>query len=234
MNAASTAHGQPRLLIVDDDPKLRDYVGRGLSENAIDSQAVGSAEEALELLADGLGEHFDLMLLDVMLPGLSGWELLERLRARGVELPVVFLTARHAVDERVQGLELGADDFVVKPFVFAELLARVRAVIRRHRELPNVEFAGLVLDLASRTVTVAGRRHELSPREFEVLHVLASARGEPVSRSTLLGDVWNLSFDPGTNVVEVLIRRLRSKIGKRRIQTIPKRGYFLVEPKEEA
>jgi two-component system copper resistance phosphate regulon response regulator CusR len=216
-----------RVLVVDDDPKFRSYVGRGLGENRIGCDAVETGEQALELLTQAPPGSYDLVLLDVMLPGLSGWETLERMRADGHDLPVIFLTARHSVNERVRGFDLGADDYVVKPFAFVELLARVRAVVRRHLDLPQVEAFGLGLDLATRSVTVKGRRIELSPREFELLHVLASARGEPLSRQELLRRVWSMDFDPGTNVVPVLVRRLRGKLGAHRIETVPKLGYRL-------
>jgi DNA-binding response OmpR family regulator len=146
-------------------------------------------------------------------------------------MPVIFLTARHSVTERVRGFDLGADDYVVKPFAFTELLARMRAVMRRHYGLPQIEASGLALDLATRSVTVDGRRIDLSPREFELLHALASARGQPLSRKELLKRVWGIDFEPGTNVVQVLVRRLRAKIGERRIETLPKLGYRLVEIK---
>ena len=220
-----------RLLVVDDDPKFRGYISRGLVEHGIQCEVAESAEVALELLGRVPPGTFDLALLDVMLPGSSGWDLLAEIRSRGLDLPVVFLTARHSVSERVRGFDLGADDYVVKPFAFVELLARVRAVVRRHYGLPQIEVSGLALDLATRSVTVEGRRIDLSPREFELLHALGSARGEPLSRKELLKRIWSMDFDPGTNVVQVLIRRLRSRIGVQRIETVPKLGYRLVEPK---
>ena len=217
-----------RVLVVDDDPKFLSYVSRGLEENRIACEVAESGEVGLERLAARPKGPFDLVLLDVMLPGMDGWEALERIRAEGHELPVIFLTARHSVNERVRGFELGADDYVVKPFAFVELLARVRAVVRRHRGLPQVEAFGLALDLATRSVQVKGRRIELSPREFELLHALAEARGEPLSRQQLLQRVWSMDFDPGTNVVPVLVRRLRGKLGAERIETVPRLGYRLV------
>ena len=220
-----------QLLIVDDDPKFRGTICRGLEEQDIRCTVAEDAEAAFELLSPAPPSRFDLVLLDVMLPGSSGWDFLAEIRRRGFDMPVIFLTARHSVTERVRGFDLGADDYVVKPFAFTELLARMRAVMRRHYGLPQIEASGLALDLATRSVTVDGRRIDLSPREFELLHALASARGQPLSRKELLKRVWGIDFEPGTNVVQVLIRRLRAKIGERRIETLPKLGYRLVEIK---
>jgi two-component system copper resistance phosphate regulon response regulator CusR len=231
LNSQAPFEKSLRLLIVDDDPKFRGTMSRGLEEQGIHCAVAESAEAALELLGRVPSGTFDLALLDVMLPGSSGWDFLTEVRGRGLGLPVIFLTARHSVSERVRGFDLGADDYVVKPFAFAELLARVRAVLRRHYGLPQIEVSGLSLDLAARSVTVEGRRIELSPREFELLHTLASAHGEPLSRQELLKRVWGIDFDPGTNVVQVSIRRLRARIGERRIETLPKLGYRLVEPR---
>ena len=220
-----------RVLIVDDDPKFRATISRGLEEQDISCAVVESAEAGLETLGSVPPGTFDLALLDVMLPGSSGWDFLAEIRRQGFDLPVIFLTARHSVSERVRGFDLGADDYVIKPFAFAELLARVRAVVRRHYGLPQIQASGMALDLATRSVTIEGRRIDLSPREFELLHALASARGAPLSRKELLRRVWDIDFDPGTNVVQVSVRRLRSRIGEWRIETLPKQGYRLVEAK---
>lgn len=216
-----------KLLVVDDDPKFRSYVQRGLEENDIQCVTAETAEAGLEKLGEEPACGFDLVLLDVMLPGRSGWEFLAEVRQRGFNVPVIFLTARHGVSERVQGFELGADDYVIKPFDFAELLARIKAVIRRRMDLPVLELRGLSLDLAGRTAEVEGRRFDLSPREFELLRVLIEARDEALSRTTLLRRVWHMEFDPGTNVVEVLVRRLRGKIGAHWIETVAGVGYRL-------
>ena len=222
-----------KLLIVDDDPKFRSYMQRGLRESDIECAVAESAEVGLEQLGEGPPCAFDLILLDVMLPGRSGWEFLSEIRERGFHVPVIFLTARHGVSERVQGFELGADDYVIKPFDFAELLARIKAVIRRRMDLPVLEVRGLVLDLAGRNVEVGGRRFDLSPREFELLRVLVEERESTLSRSVLLQRVWNMDFDPGTNVVEVLVRRLRTKIGSSWIVTVAGEGYRLGSGAEE-
>jgi len=216
-----------KLLVVDDDPKFRSYVQRGLRESEIDCAVADSAEAGLTELGAAPPCAFDLILLDVMLPGRSGWEFLEEIRGRGFHVPVIFLTARHGLNERVQGFELGADDYVIKPFDFAELLARIKAVIRRRMALPVIEVGGLVLDLAARTVTLHDKRFDLTPREFELLRALVEGRERTLSRTELLRRVWNLQFDPGTNVVEVLVRRLRTKIGATWIDTVTGAGYRL-------
>lgn len=216
-----------KLLVVDDDPKFRSYVQRGLRESDIECVVAETAEVGLQQLGESPPCAFDLVLLDVMLPGMSGWDFLAEIRERGFHVPVIFLTARHGVSERVQGFELGADDYVIKPFDFAELLARINAVIRRRMALPVLEVPGLRLDLAARTVEVSERRHDLSPREFELLRALVEQRGQTLSRPDLLRRVWNMDFDPGTNVVEVLVRRLRTKIGASWIATVVGEGYRL-------
>lgn len=206
---------------------------RGLRESDIECAVAETAEAGLEQLGETPPGPFDLVLLDVMLPGQSGWEFLQEIRDRGFHVPVIFLTARHGVSERVQGFELGADDYVIKPFDFAELLARIKAVIRRRMALPVLEVRGLVLDLAGRTVGVGGRRFDLSPREFEMLRALVEEREVALSRTALLRRVWNLDFDPGTNVVEVLVRRLRTKIGASWIVTVSGEGYRLGSGEQE-
>ena len=224
-----------RLLVVDDDPKFRGFVRRGLTESGIDCATAGDASEALDVIADADAGSFDLLLLDVMMPGRTGWELLEELRGKGIMTPVIFLTARHEVEERVKGLRLGADDYIIKPFEFSELLARVDAVLRRGAPV-TIEVADLRVDFSRRVAERGGRRIELSPREFGVLCALAKARGEPVSRKALLEDVWEIGFDPGTNVVEVSIARLRRKLelyGARMIATVAGEGYRLTAPAEE-
>lgn len=220
------------LLVVDDDPKLRSSLRQGLEESGYGCVAVASVAEALEALEDP-GEQgkprFDLVLLDVMLEGPQGWSLLESLRERGDRTPVVFLTARHSVEERIRGLELGADDYVIKPFVLRELLARVQAVLRRGRER-ELRFEDVHVDLERRRVQRGDELVELSPREFELLTVLMRAGGRTCSRSELLHEVWGVDFDPGTNVVEVTVARLRRKLERGRrplVRTDPGAGYGL-------
>jgi len=218
-----------RALIIDDDKKLRDFLARGLRESGLACEAVGDALEAAEVL-DGAGEGFDVILLDVMMPGPSGFDLLGELREKGDETPVIFLTARHEVEERVRGLRMGADDYIVKPFDLSELLARIEAVARRREAARILTARGLRLDLDRRTVVLDGRDVIVTPQEFTLLRVLAEARGEPLSRAVLLRDVWDMDFDPQSNVVEVRIARLRRKlnlVSRPLIETVTGQGYRL-------
>jgi two-component system copper resistance phosphate regulon response regulator CusR len=153
-------------------------------------------------------------LLDVMMGGRSGWELLEEMRARGHDMPVLFVTAKHAVDDRVRGLRLGADDYVLKPFEFEELIARIEAVLRRRRALPVLEAHDVRIDLAHRTVERDGRRVDLSPKEFDLLLALVEAQGRVLSRAELLKRVWGIEFDPQTNVVDTAVARLRKRLDR--------------------
>jgi len=219
-----------RVLIVDDDAGIRRFIRRVLEEEGMQSEAAADPDEARRILGE-TRTPFDAILLDVSLPRQSGWEYLEELREGGDQTPVNFLTAHHAVEERVRGLRLGADDYVVKPFAPAELIARVEAVVRRRQSLPIVTVGDLSIDVARRTVERDGHRVELSPREFGVLAELAIAHGETLSKADLLERVWDIQFDPGTKVVEVQITRLRRKLGRgghsSLIETVPGRGYRL-------
>jgi two-component system OmpR family response regulator len=217
-----------KVLIVDDDPKFGAHVGEGLGAHGIENRVVGSAEDALAELRGGSADPPDLILLDVMLPRRSGWELLEELRAAGEETPVIFVTARRAVQERVRGLRAGADDYILTPFEFDELLARIDAVLRRRRARQVMTVADVRIDVASRQVERGGRRIELSPREFDVLRVLAENRGRVVSRAELLRNVWGIRFDPQTNVVDTVVARLRRRVerpGQPLIDTVVGSGY---------
>jgi two-component system copper resistance phosphate regulon response regulator CusR len=216
-----------RVLVVDDDPKLRDYVQEGLRSSSIECAAAESGEHALELLR-GDPKSFDLILLDVMLPAKSGWELLMDLREQGRETPVIFVTARDTVEERVRGLKLGADDYVIKPFAFSELLARIEVVIRRRRMLPPIEARDMRLDLAKRVAYRGEHKVDLSPREFDLLLALVRADGKTLTRSDLLRDVWGFEREPETNLVDVHIGRLRRKLdrhGPPLIDTVRGSGY---------
>jgi two-component system copper resistance phosphate regulon response regulator CusR len=216
-----------RLLVVDDDPGLRRLLRRALQQSGMDCVAVDSAEGALAEMAGAVPGAFDLILLDVDLPDRPGWEFLEELRHRRNVPPIIVLSARGDVEDRVRGLELGADDYVAKPFEIRELLARIEAVTRRFRA-PFLEVADIRVDPIERTVERGGARVDLSPREFDVLRVLAEASGDVVSRGDLLRAVWGIAFDPGTNIVDVAIARLRRKLeasGPRVIQTAPGEGY---------
>ena len=201
-----------KLLVVEDEPKTGEYLRQGLLE----------AGYVVDLVRDGVdGAHaaltgeYDLIVLDVMLPGLDGWGILRRLRAAGGEVPVLFLTARGQVEDRVRGLELGADDYLVKPFAFAELLARVRTLLRRGSKAKDSEFllvADLELDLLRRRATRGGQRIDLTAKEFALLELLMRRRGEVLPRSLIASQVWDMNFDSDTNVVDVAVRRLRLKI----------------------
>jgi DNA-binding response OmpR family regulator len=223
--------GRVKVLIVDDDSKLRETLGRGLEEQGATCHGAASADEADGLLREASLGPFDVILLDVMMPGRSGWDLLRDLRARGDDTPVIFLTARHELEERVRGLELGADDYVLKPFEFRELTARVEAVLRRRSALPAMEVGELRVDLARHLIELAGSRVETSSREFDFLRTLAQKPGRTYTRKELLHEVWGIDFDPGTNVVDVLVARLRRKLERggrpRLIETVIGEGYRL-------
>lgn len=222
-----------RILIVEDEVKTADYLCKGLSESGF----------LVEVALNGLdGQHlvqeseFDLIILDVMLPKLDGWQLLQVIR-RKWQTPVLFLTARDTIEDRVKGLELGADDYLVKPFSYAELLARVRTLLRRGppREAERYQIADLHLDLLTRKVTRNGERLTLTNKEFALLHLLLSREGEVLSRTLIASHVWQMNFDSDTNVVDVAIRRLRAKVddpySSKLIHTIRGIGYRLdVQP----
>jgi DNA-binding response OmpR family regulator len=220
-----------RILIVDDDPRFRDFVSRGLAHHGYLTDTVDSAAGARQAVQGHPNGHYDLILLDVLMPGQSGWQLLEHLREGGTLTPVIFVTARGATEDRINGLRLGADDYIVKPFDFAELLARIESVIRRHRTLPTLHLGPLSLDLQRRILTIAGKETELPPKEHDLLCALIEARGQTLSRKVLLQKVWNIEFDPRTNTVDVCVGRLRRKLKAQNgvnIDTVIGEGYRLV------
>jgi len=228
--AAPTDKAPVNLLLVDDDPKFRGFMLKGLQESGMQVETAESGERASELLEERGPGTFDLLLLDVMLPGSSGWDVLEALRKRGDPTPVIFLTARSAVEERVKGLRLGADDYIIKPFEFSELLARIEAVRRRNASASTLIIGKLRLDLERRVVDCRGVRIEMSPREFDLLLTLARAKGRVLSRGELLERVWGMQFDPGTNVVNVVVARLRRRLdawAPDMIRTVVGEGYVL-------
>jgi len=200
-----------KILVVEDDKTVGEYVRRGLSEAHYQADLVNDGQEALRLASDG---HYDLMVLDLRLPGLSGLEVLRTLRDRGVDLPVLVLTAQDAVDWKVQALRTGADDYVTKPFAFEELLARVEAVGRRPKAIapPVLQVADLTLDTATREVRRGGPPIDLTPKEYAVLEYLVRHQGRVMSRTLITEYAWDYHFDPGTNIVDVVITRLRKKI----------------------
>ncbi|MGB8251559.1 MAG: heavy metal response regulator transcription factor, partial [Azonexus sp.] len=195
-----------KILIVEDEAKTGDYLRQGLAEAGF---TVDLVRNGLDGMHEGLTVGHDLMILDVNLPGLDGWQVLKALRAAGRELPVLFLTARDQVEDRVKGLELGADDYLVKPFAFSELLARVRTLLRRGRvrEAEMLVLADLELDILKRRATRTGKRIDLTAKEFALLELFLRRPGEVLSRSFIASQVWDMNFDSDTNVVEVAIRR---------------------------
>ncbi|MCV2491795.1 response regulator transcription factor [Geodermatophilus sp. YIM 151500] len=221
-----------RVLVVEDQPKMQDLLCRGLQQGGY---AVDTAADGPSALHQATESAYDAILLDVMLPGLDGFEVLRRLRAAERWTPVLMLTARDAVQDRVRGLDGGADDYIVKPFAFSELLSRLRAVIRRGRPArPVVLRCGpLELDPATRTTTVRGTEVALSPREFALLEMLLDRDGAVVTRTELLDHVWDSSYDGVSNVVDVYVRNLRDKIdrrfGVRLIHTVRGAGYRIAE-----
>ncbi len=223
-----------KILIVEDEHKTGDYLRQGLAESGFVTELTSNGMDGLHLALTG---DFDLVLLDVMLPGLNGWQVLERLRQGGKDMPVLFLTAKDQVEDRVKGLELGADDYLVKPFAFSELLARVRTLLRRGKgsiEATVLRAADLELDLLRRRVTRAGTRIELTAKEFSLLELLLRRQGEVLPRSMIASQVWDMNFDSDTNVIEVAIRRLRAKVDDpfepRLIRTARGMGYVLEVP----
>ncbi len=200
-----------------------------LQEAQVEHTAVASANEALQAL-ENPATPFDLVLLDQELPGMKGSELLALLRRRGDDIPVVLVTVRDAVSDKVNALDLGADDYVVKPFQFDELVARLRAVIRRSRSSEPTRLGELEIDPVLRRVTRDGRPIDLTPREFEILWVLLQAQGRTVTREEFLRRVWSLDFEPGTNSIQVHVSRLRRKLRRAsgfHIETVRSRGYRL-------
>ena len=222
-----------KILIVEDELKTGDYLRQGLSEAGfvVDLQRNGT-----DGMHAALMEHYDLIVLDVMLPGMDGWHVLQALRAAGRKIPVLFLTARDLVDERVRGLELGADDYLVKPFAFSELLARIRTLLRRGNSLQTTVLAAgdLELDLLRRRVTRGRKQIDLTAKEFSLLELLLRRQGEVLSRSLIASHVWDMNFDSDTNVIDVAVRRLRAKIDDgfdpRLIRTVRGMGYVLELP----
>ena len=221
-----------RLLIVEDEPKTAAYLKKGLGENGFVTDLAQDGEQALNFTT---AAKYDLIVLDIMLPRRDGWSVLEALRARGNETPVICLTARDAVDDRVKGLQGGADDYLTKPFAFSELLARVRTVLRRSpQRLPDlIRIADLEVDLGRQRAMRAGRRLDLTQKEFSLLSLLARNAGNVLSRTEIAEQVWDMNFDCDTNVVDVHVRRLRSKVDdpfpRKLIRTVRGVGYALEE-----
>ncbi|MDC7703521.1 heavy metal response regulator transcription factor [Vogesella indigofera] len=227
-----------KILIVEDEIKTGEYLRQGLREAGFAVDLAHDGQEGLHLALEG--EH-DLLILDVMLPGMDGWQVLTQLRLRHKTMPVLFLTARDQVEDRVKGLELGADDYLVKPFSFAELLARVRTILRRGRgtvEATTLQVADLELDLLRRRVSRDGRRLTLTAKEFGLLELLMRRQGEVLPRSLIASQVWDMNFDSDTNVIDVAMRRLRAKVDDdfepKLIHTVRGMGYVLEVPETAA
>ena len=227
-----------KILIVEDEPKTGSYLRQGLGEAGFVVDVMTTGVDGLHAALQG---SYDLAILDVMLPGLDGWQVLSGMRSGGSETPVLFLTAKDHVEDRVKGLELGADDYLVKPFSFSELLARVRTILRRGKtgaEITMLNVADLELDLLRRRVTRGGRRIDLTVKEFALLELLMRRQGEVLPRSLIASQVWDMNFDSDTNVIDVAIRRLRVKIDDpfedKLLQTVRGMGYVLEAHKGHA
>jgi DNA-binding response OmpR family regulator len=220
-----------RILIVEDEDRIASFLRKGLHSNGYSTSVAGTGEEALTLARTG---DFDLMILDLGLPDIDGFEVLQRVRGRDRSMPVIVLTARDAVPDRVSGLEGGADDYVTKPFSFEELLARIRVRLRSDRgpEETVLQAGDAALDLRTRRLTVGARTLELSAREFSMAELFFRHPAQVLSREQLLSNVWGYDFDPGSNVVDVYVGYLRKKLGKGRIKTVRGMGYRL-EPGDE-
>lgn len=221
-----------KILIIEDDTKTAGYLQKGLAEHDFVVDATTSGDDGLRLIE---ATRYDLIILDIMLPGRDGWSVLSALRQRGQDMPVLFLTARDSIQDRVKGLDLGADDYLIKPFAFSELLARIRTLLRRtpSRQPEILTLADLEVDLAAHKVTRDGQRLDLTPKEFLLLSLLVRRSGEVLSRTMIAEQVWDMNFNSDSNVVDVHMRRLRMKVDdpfdRKLIHTVRGVGYVLEE-----
>ena len=223
-----------KLLVVEDEAKTGEYLRQGLTEAGF---VVDWARDGLDGHHLAMTAEHDLIILDVMLPDVDGWRIVRALREAGKTTPVLFLSARATVEDRVKGLELGADDYLVKPFAFTELLARVHTLLRRGRvsaSLEPLQVADLVLDVVRRRASRGGQRIALTSKEFALLELLMRRRGEVLPRSLFASQVWDMNFDSDTNAIDVAVRRLRAKVddgySPKLIQTVRGMGYVLELP----
>lgn len=223
-----------RILIVEDEHKTGTYLKRGLTAAGF---VVDCARDGVDGLHLALTDSYDLIVLDVMLPGIDGWEVLRTIRRAGKQAPVMFLSARDQVGDRVKGLELGADDYLVKPFAFSELLARVRTLLRRGNvvvESENLKVSDLVLNLQHHSVVRDGKRIDVTAQEFSLLELMMRRQGEVLPRALIASQIWDMNFDSDTNVIDVAVRRLRAKIDDdfavKLIHTVRGMGYVLKAP----
>lgn len=225
-----------KILIVEDETKTGEYIRKGLTEAGFVTDLVRDGLDGQHL---ALTEDYDLMILDVMLPRANGWQIITAVRHASKETPVLFLTARDLVEDRVKGLELGADDYLVKPFAFSELLARVRTLLKRGRtrEGDILQIADLELNVLRRRVQRGGKKIDLTAKELGLLELLMRRQGEILPRSLIASQVWDMNFDSDTNVIEVAMRRLRAKIDDpfepKLIHTVRGMGYVLEGPEAE-
>ena len=221
-----------RILVVEDEKRIADFLSRGMESAGYTVDVANDGSTALDLVH---GREYDLLILDLGLPDMDGLQVLEKVRNRRTSPPVLILSARDAVDDRVKGLEVGADDYMVKPFAFVELLARARALLRRGQPTPErLQVGDLTLDCIRRKVSRNGENIELAPKEFSILEYMMRNRGRPLSRTMIVENVWDMDYDGLTNIVDVYIRHLRSKIDDRfptrMIQTVRGIGYMLDLP----
>jgi len=220
--------GTMKILIVEDEKKIASFIGKGLLEAGFEVEVCHHGDEGFQMALD---HQFDALVLDIILPGRDGLSILRQLRKRRNAVPVILVTARGTLDERIEGLQLGADDYLTKPFYVEELIARLHAVTRRARPdgLNILEIGSLRMNLMNREVYVEDQELELTAREFSLLEYLARSPGRVYTRTQILEHVWNLDFDPSTNIVDVYIRRLRLKLNEHRnyLETIRGVGYRL-------
>ncbi|EJG1895230.1 heavy metal response regulator transcription factor [Vibrio parahaemolyticus] len=228
-----------KILIIEDEHKAGEYLQKGLIESGY---VVDLVHDGVDGLYQATSEEYDLILLDIMLPKLDGWQVLNTLRSSGIHTPVIMLTAKEQVEDRVRGFELGANDYVVKPYAFAELLARVQNVFRHHiaaqvvASPQTLRVADLELDMIKRVATRAGQSMSLTAKEYALLELLMRKTGQVLSRTTIASLVWDMNFDSDTNVIDVAVKRLRSKVDKPfdrpLIHTVRGMGYKLEESRD--